>query len=241
MAAEPDAGKIDTLEKASEIPLRFVEAVLEGMTTAPARYAAIGLGFYLGYEGYDVLTWLMSRFRISGTKIAASVAESAPDNPVEFMVAASLGPVGFIPGAIDAATILMYPWTAPLGKLLDSTKTPQEHRDELKMKTFDGKLTSGDLLDAWTKDAGVTPLSTLSSILEVAKTMAAAIADQVEADIAAGETSPEMEKLKDSWELLRRRILMGSFGAFAALLLTSPGFLGGIGEIVKGVGEIVPG
>ena len=40
---------------------------------------------------------------------------------------------------------------------------------------------------------------------------------------------------------LEARLVAGAMGALVAVVVTGPGFLSGLGEIVKGIGEIVPG
>lgn len=220
-------GAIEKLQKPEEIPFAFLEGILEGLAKDPVRYTGVAIGFYLGYQGYDVLTWLMSRFKIS------KMASAAPDNPVEFMTAAALGPVSFIPGVVDVATVLMYPWTFPLGKAFDMSKTLKEHRDALKQTTPFKELDAKAVLDAWVSTASVSPVGTIQSIMDVAL--------ELRDQLTAATEDTVSQRAVDAYEVLRRRILMGMFGAFAAILLTTPGFWTGIGEIVKGVGEIVPG
>ena len=67
----------------------------------------------------------------------------------------------------------------------------------------------------------------------VAKTSA-----EVEADIADPEqTATDADGFAHDLDV---RMIAGAMGAISAVMITQPGFFAGIGEIVKGIGEIVP-
>ena len=55
----------------------------------------------------------------------------------------------------------------------------------------------------------------------------------------------EADPNKSSWDLwshdLELKLMAGAMGALVAVTITTPGFFSGVGEIVKGIGEIVPG
>lgn len=177
MAGETaQAGAIKTITDIEEVPLKMLESILEGMAKDPKSYIALGLGFYIGYEGYDVLKWFMSNMRI--LRVDADAADVA--------TSAALGVASFVPGAVDVGKIVLFPWLSGLQVLFGAA---------------------------------------------------------TEAEAAAAQETPDDKKTdaEKKWAEVKARLLLGSFGALTAMMLTQPGFLGGVGEIIKGIGEIVPG
>jgi len=55
--------------------------------------------------------------------------------------------------------------------------------------------------------------------------------------ISGGDT----EKQKNIRDYLLSTVAMGCIGMIEAYAITRPGTLAGVGEIVKGIGEIIPG
>lgn len=61
------------------------------------------------------------------------------------------------------------------------------------------------------------------------------------ADQKAPLTQEQLERQKDTREYIKLSLVMGITGMIEAYVITRPGTIAGIGEIVKGIGEIVPG
>ena len=57
-------------------------------------------------------------------------------------------------------------------------------------------------------------------------------------DLEADPDATSFQKWKKEFEL---KMIAGAAGAIAAAVVTTPGFMQGVGEVVKGIGEIVPG
>ena len=69
-----------------------------------------------------------------------------------------------------------------------------------------------------------------ASVPRTSEDMAAAVADPDDPTTSTDGWAHELEV----------RLIAGAMGAIAAVMVTQPGFFAGLGEIVKGVGEIVP-
>jgi len=183
---EPSRGVLESLESFEQLPNRILEAILEGLAKKPEDFAILGLGFFAGYEGYDVLAHFFSGFGLM--KLEEQTAS-------DIITRAASGPAGFI--------------------------MPQALVDIAKLSMFPG-LAIGDIIGG-----------KVHEILHPQKT------DQ---QIADDPSKTEDQKKLDIYiHDLKARMVMGALGAIAAYTITRPGFISGIGEIVKGVGEIVPG
>ena len=56
-------------------------------------------------------------------------------------------------------------------------------------------------------------------------------------DLAKDPDATATDKWKHELEI---RLVSGAIGALVAIMITQPGFMSGVGEIVKGIGELVP-
>lgn len=181
-------GVLETISKLEEIPKRLAEAILEGMSKEPQEFIILGLGFFIGYEGYDVLDPFLKGIH------------AKMKSPADAATIALLGPLSLaLPKqAIDIAKVAVFPWFGALEAFwnanIDLSQVPfkQKQRTDEEIRTDPNKSDGQKAVEIWAHDQ-------------------------------------------------KARILLGAMGAIAAYAITRPGFFAGIGEIVKGIGETVPG
>lgn len=183
-------GVLETISKLEEIPKRLAEAILEGMSKEPQEFIILGLGFFVGYEGYDILDWLLKGLH---TKLKA-------ETPADIATHAVLGPVSFLAPktALDITKVAVFPWFGALEAFWNANIDLSQVPFKQKQRTDE--------------------------------------------DIGNDPDKSETQKAIEVWAHDQKaRILLGAMGAIAAYAITRPGFFTGIGDIVKGIGEIVPG
>ena len=187
--AEGD-GVLEPIASLEDLPKKIMEAILEGFAKQPQDFAVLGLGFFCGYEGYDVLEHFMK---------AVPLAKS---NPADLAIRMGAGPLGVLmpQAAVDVAKLQIFPmWS---------------FAEFMRKFTSEGSTGIGK---------AVIPAQDVDTIM------------------ADPNRSPESKMIAAYAHNLKARIIMGSMSAIAAYAITRPGFLMGVGEIVKGIGEIVPG
>lgn len=179
-------GAIETIASVEDVPLKMLEAILEGIQREPTRFVCMGLGFYLGWKGLDVMNQLMGPFKGIADAIAKGPGQLWPGGP---KIQDSLEDIADIPLMISG----------PLTGILNLIKNEKPNTDtHSEMETV--------------------------------------------ADIKADSSlSDEEKRIRIWWHDVEARLLMGCMGALTAAVITSPGFLVGVGSIVQGVGEIAKG
>lgn len=231
-----DKGTLETIDRIGEIPKRTVEALLEGLTKNPADFAIMGCGFIVGYEGLDVMGYMMRQMKEMVVGAASMMANlPAGTSPItDFM---KLLPLRVEDYSIDVANL-----PTELGggiggifeflsKSIGGPEWPGKHITPASK----GEITTpgisywGPPPEGWT--GAWPPYGITLSQLEGAKKAAA-------------------DKDKWKWDLelvladAKLKIVLGCLGAIAAYTISRPGFisgvLSGVGDITKGVGEIVP-
>ncbi len=209
MTPDNNQGVLTPLDQFSDFPARLAEAILEGIAKKPDEFLVLGLGFFVGYEGYDVMAHFMSGLSILNT----------PQSPEDILARAAMGLPGLLmpQSLVDVSKVVVFPWLGPIEKLKEI----------------------GDPAAALQKYISGYTASSGSMMGAVAKNIAGQANTQ---GITTDEDKTDMEKLLAAWgHDVKARLLLGALGALTAYMVTRPGFFSGIGEIVKGVGEIVPG
>ena len=173
---EHTTGALKSIEDWEDVPKRLLETIMEGLAKEPSKWMVMGLGFYLGYKGFDVLKWFVNTIGKIGSEVGDTILDAVTDLP-------SLA-------------------FAPVNIIVDL------------LKSLTGAQTDPDLVGS-------------IATVPVTSTEIAADPDKTNLDLWKHETEAKM--------------IAGAFGALTAVMITTPGFFGGLGEIVKGIGEIVPG
>ena len=108
---EHETGALAGIESLMDVPKRLLEAILEGLAKEPSKWMVIGLGFYLGYKGIDVLKYFMTVFKGVTSKVGEVVEDLTKAtldltlipflkwDPAEFL----LGLFGSVTGSVGAA------------------------------------------------------------------------------------------------------------------------------------------
>jgi hypothetical protein len=219
-----DQGSLASIDKLKEIPLRTIEAILEGLDKDPVNFAVLGLGFVVGYEGIDMMGILFKPIKdlLSGLPDLAKLA-GGPIVPQFDLSAVAMGASSLV----DLAKLATGGDAGILENLF-----PNKH---IAPASKNPNLLAPGISYYGAPPAGYTgewpPLGTTLGRLE----------DEI-------RNAPEADKPKyafEQWWLEQKvRIVMGCTGAIVAYMLTRPGFvsesLKGIGEITKGVGGIMP-
>lgn len=214
-----DQGKLDTIEKIEELPYRAVEALLEGLSTKPADFAIMGLGFVVGYHGLDVAAFIQKAM-VDGMNKAIEAAKGAAFKPLE--LALDLGAIPIDPAGIALEIVRLVGGPAlPNKHITPATKRP-------------------DLLQPGVSYYGPPPVGFEGEWPPVGTTLSKL---QDGKDNASDE-----DKWKWDLEILladfKLRMVLGCAGAITAYTLSRPGVLTGMAsaaaEGIKGIGEIVP-
>ena len=172
--ADDDEGVLKSIESWEDMPKRLLEAIMEGLAKEPSKWAILGLGFYLGYKGMDVLAYFTKNF--------AAIANGMTGG----------GATAFFDAQMDLNKLMIIPGE-PIKEFLIFIGAA--HRVDQPKPTS---------VDNMANDPDATAL--------------------------------------EQWKLsLETKLIAGAMGALIAATLTTPGFFSGVGEIVKGIGEIVPG
>ena len=205
------AGALRSIESIEDIPKRIIEAIFEGLAKEPSKWMVMAFGFYLGWKGIDVFKYFMNILN-DLVDVGGEILKDLGD------------------AAMDMAKIIVLPSLSPVSFLLGmfgSIVGP------VKPKDPDAGVESAP--------AGSTELSATSEINKGGKGFSAPVARTSE-EIAAAVADPDdSTTTSDAWaHELEVRMIAGAMGAIAAVMVTQPGFFAGLGEIVKGVGEIVP-
>lgn len=53
------SGVLESIESFQQVPGRLLESILEGLSKEPSKWIVMGLGFYVGWQGYDVIEYFM--------------------------------------------------------------------------------------------------------------------------------------------------------------------------------------
>lgn len=224
-----DQGVLSTIEKLKEVPLRTVEALLEGLAKRPEDFAIMGLGFVVGYEGIDIMGVLFKPIKdILGnlgdlTKLAGGPIVPQVDLSAIAMAASSV---------VDLVKLATGPITGDyktlFGLFPNKHITPASKNPNLLAPgiSFYGPAPTG-FTGPW------PPYGTTLGTLE----------DQIQ-NAVPGSGEDWNLRFEQWWVEQKVKIVMGCTGAILAYMVTRPGFvtgiISGIGELTKGVGEIVP-
>lgn len=235
-----DQGLLTTIEKLQEVPLRTIEALLEGLSAKPADFAIMGLGFVCGYEGIDLMQMMMKPFK----DMAGSIIGIAK-NPADILKLVG-GPI--VPqidlsavamnasGIVDLIKITSVPLGGVFGNVADKSGIfslfPNKH---ITPATKNPSMLAPGVSYYGPPPSGFTgpwpPYGTTLANLEDQK-------------LTASDEDKWKYELEQWWLEARIKIVMGCAGAILAYMVTRPGFVTemvkGVGEITKGIGEIVP-
>ena len=218
-----DQGKLERIEKIQDLPLRMAEAILEGISSKPGDMAVLGMGFFAGYMGYDMVQYMMRPFKemigSAGDTLGqipnriTDVVFPLADLPIEIAAGPLSGTVDTLMRAVGGPAIM------PGKRITPATK---------------GQVTSPGV-----SYYGPAPTGFAGDWPPHGITLA-----QIQAEIDKDdENKPwwEFELIAAETEL---KLVCGCMSAIAAYALTRPGaiqgILEGLGSITQGVGEIVP-
>ena len=171
--ADDNEGALESIESWEDMPKRLLEAIMEGLAKEPSKWAVMGLGFYLGYKGMDVLKYFAANLNAIATAVTGGGA------PV------------FVDAMMDLNKIMIVP---------------------------------GE------------PVKQFLLLIGAAHEKEAPVPESSET-IAADPDKSSYDLWKHDLEV---KMMAGAMGALVAVTITTPGFFTGLGEIVKGIGEIVP-
>ena len=90
--ADDNEGALKSIEDWEDMPKRLLEAIMEGLAKEPSKWAVMGLGFYLGYKGMDVLKY------VSGNLNAIATAATGGGAPIFVDAMIDLNKLMIIPG-----------------------------------------------------------------------------------------------------------------------------------------------
>ena len=87
-----DLGAVADIKKIEDLPAKIFDAMLEGLAKKPAEFVVLGMGFLLGYEGQDIMAYIMRPFTdmiksitslklSSGTSLTSAVATGLGNQP----------------------------------------------------------------------------------------------------------------------------------------------------------------
>lgn len=212
-----DDGKLKQIENLRDLPLRMAEGILEGMASKPADFMVLGMGFFAGYMGYDLMTYMMRPFQEALGAMGKGIGElpskvacmtfPLADMPIEVGAGLGLGTVDKLTGIFPGKHI-----------------TP---------------ATKGQITAPGVSYYGPPPKDYQGDWPPHGITLA-----QIQAEIEKdNDKRPlwEFELLTAETEL---KLVCGCLSALAAYALTRPGtihgILQGIGSITEGFGEVVP-
>lgn len=219
-----DQGTIATIDKLKEVPLRTIEALLEGLTKDPANFAVLGLGFIVGYEGIDMMGVLFKPIRdlLSGLPDLAKLA-SGPIIPQFDLSSVAMNASSMV----DLAKIATGGDTGLLGGLF-----PNRHITPASKNP--------NLLAPGISYYGAPPVGYTGNWPPYGTTLG-----KLQDEIDKVSAEKKLKYTFEQWWLEQKvKIVMGCTGAIVAYMLTRPGFvpetLKGLGEITKGIGEIAP-
>lgn len=230
-----DRGQIRDVRKVEELPGAILDALMEGMGKNPADFAILGMGFYVGYEGFDVMGFLMKPFNDMIGKIAAIFS---PQGAVDLLKLTQLG--GF--GGIESLT-------QPLATL--PVQMGAGWADLIKMVSGVSVYPNKHITPATKMPASLPPgVSYYGPPPEGFEgewppygTTLAALEDKIRSD--PSKTSFVWEQWAAEMKL---KVLMGCVGAICAYTISRPGvaqaMIGAAAEVVsgalQGAGEAVP-
>lgn len=219
-----DEGRLDVIERAREIPLRLAEGILEGLASKPGDMIVLGMGFYAGYMGFDLMEYMMRPFKEFGKVLgsasiglpikAADLAFDVANMPIE--IGAGLG------GAISDIGAAV-----GIGDLIPGKRiTP---------------ATKGQITTPGISYYGPPPTGYSGEWPPYGITLA-----QIKGEIDKAPSATDKAKwtFEYWWAETNLKLVCGCLSAIGAYAVTRPGFvpgvLSGIGEITKGIGEITP-
>ncbi len=202
-------GSIDTIEKLKDVPLKTIEALLEGLSSSPADFAVLGLGFIVGYEGIDIMSMLTKPITdgmIKGASVIAGIADSN-------LVKSATSPL--VPTFDLAAVPMSASGIADLAKIVSDGMIDVFPNKHITPATANPNMLGPGVSYFGPPPEGQTgpwpPVGTTLSNLE---------------DQRLRETDPWREKklaIEQWWIEHRVRIVMGAAGALIAYALTRPG------------------
>jgi len=226
-----DQGVIQTIDKLKEVPLRTLEALLEGLDKDPVNFAVLGLGFICGYESIDIMGVMMKPFKdILGNVTDLTKLAGGPIIPQFDLSAVAMGPMGLLDlvklvggplGLGDKADLSGIYSIFPNKHVTPASKNPNMVAPGV---SYYGPPPTG-FTGPW------PPYGTTLANLEDEKN-------------AAADENKWKYDLEQWWLDQKVKIVMGCTGAIIAYMITRPGFVTGmasaVAESIKGLGEIVP-
>lgn len=54
---------LSSIESLSEVPTKLLESIMEGLAKEPSKWIVMGLGFYVGWQGYDVIKYFVGALK----------------------------------------------------------------------------------------------------------------------------------------------------------------------------------
>jgi len=222
-AKEITVGKVSPIDSLEELPKKVLDSLLEGLTAAPQDFAIMGMGFVVGYEGMDVMAFLMKPLNDMLLGFG-DLLKGAAMKPLELVLPLANLPIQMGAGALDLLKLVGGPVIFP-----DKHITPAA-------KGMAGSGTSyygpppADFVGQW-PPYGIT-LSSLQQKID---------------DLPDG---PDKTKLTfEQWAAeVKIKVLMGFMGAILAYTITRPGvaqtIVTEIGDTmqaaIRATGEAVP-
>ena len=135
-------GALRSIEEWDDIPKRLLEAIFEGMAKEPSKWIVMGLGFYLGYKGFDVFKWFVDTIGHAGSDIGETILDSAID----------MAKVPFLP-ALSPVTLLLSLF-GPITGALSAPTEPEDAAAPTAPVTSDDIVNDSDKgnLDLWSHE-----------------------------------------------------------------------------------------
>lgn len=253
-ASEAERGQVRDVKKIEDLPGAIIDSLLEGATAKAPDFAVLGMGFLVGYEGMDIMGFLMKPFNEMVDKVIEAF-KTAALMPVE-AAAAALTSAGDVAGTIADLTriggfgkieSLVYPlaslpiqmgtgWNDLIKIITGLSVYPNKH--------ITPATKAGVSLPPGVSYFGPPPVGYEGDWPPYGTTLSNLEAEKETAGEPA-KTALEFEQLMAE---LKLKVLMGCMGALTAYILTRPGvvpaIVGTAGEIVsgalQGAGSAVP-
>jgi len=219
-------GRIKGVEKIEDLPKAILDSLLEGLTTSPQDFAIMGMGFLVGYEGMDIMAFMMKPFNDMMNNALAVFKGASEAIPKAMDTMFDLANIPTQMGGIaqDLFDLIVG------GKWFPNKHiTPASKGQAGPGTSYYGAPPPGVAPEDW------PPYGTTLSKLQ----------DEI-------DDAPEADKLKLTFEQImaeqKLKILLGCLGAITAYTISRPGVaqtivgtVGGvIGKGIEAVGEAVP-
>lgn len=228
--ADISIGKIMGVEKIEDLPKAILDTLLEGLSASPQDFAILGMGFLVGYEGMDIMAFLMKPLNDLVGQFGAVIKGATGLGPVK-TVMDLVYPMSTIPvqmgGLVqDISKLIGGPIWFPDKHITAASKMPSSLAPGV---SYYGPPPAGVAAADWPPHG-----------ISLAK-----LQDNIANASDADKAKLTLEQIVAEQKI---KILMGCIGAITAYTLTRPGvaqgIVGALGNVVsgalQGAGAAVP-